>query len=219
MINRILLATIVLLCGFVFAADEGMGDRGVRTSADRKRTTGELDPALKSVNFLEGRWLVDQKMSADYADKGASDARGRFFIRRDLNGKALIGHLMASMKDRPYEGHLVVAAEQHEGDAAQRPGGLNMFWADSEGHVSLSKDVQVSGNKVVATFDKHKHGDKMVAVRVTFSKLDDTNLEYVMELDKGNGWEKVSTANYSRAPAGERGTDVRHEMKHEMQRR
>jgi hypothetical protein len=216
MISRILLASTALLCGFAFAA-EGGEDRQVQTAAETQRKPEELAPALKSVNFLEGRWQVDQKMTSEYADKGAGDARGRFFIRRDLNGKAMIGHLRASMKEGPYEGHMVLAAAQH-GDQPAREGALNMFWADSEGNVSMAKDVQVSGNKLVATFDKHKHGDKMAAVRVTFSKVDDANLSYALEMDHGKGWEKVSTADYSRMPPRERGMDVRHDHKRDHQK-
>jgi len=219
----ILLALGAMMCGMVMAADPQPGkEREMRaTGADSKMGRGEMNPALKPLSFMEGRWRVEQQMKASYSDK-AGEAHGRFNIHRDLNGNALVGNFEAEKMtgraegeaDRAsnFEGHLVISAAQSKDGRGEQ--GLTMYWADSEGNVSLSKNVKVEGDRVVSEFDAHQHGDKMVKGRVTFAKSAEDKILFTMDQDAGKGWEKVSTATYSRIERGDRGekaSDVKYD--------
>ncbi|HYG73507.1 MAG TPA: hypothetical protein VEK08_00640 [Planctomycetota bacterium] len=220
MTKTMLVAALFLLSGFVFAADEPGHEKEIRTAADSKKASSELNPALKNAKFMEGRWKVEQQMKPQYSEKGG-EAHGLFIIERDLNGNALVGRFEAekSGKLSEFEGHLVISAAQHDagaqhGQAAHKEHSISMFWADSSGNVSLSRDVRVEGDKLIATFDAHKHGDKMVKGRVTFQKMGDDKIAFSMEQssDKG-GWERVANATYTRAGDA---SNVKFEGKREM---
>ena len=165
----------------------------------------------------------DAKNTAALSDlKSGYAMNGAQTIWPVQHGTALMGRLVMNSSDQKnsFEGHIFItpaendsSADNHgpkntsaapdnqnaQNAAADNLKHYNVFWSDSTGHTSFTKDATWDGTQLTILSDESFHR-KNLRSRVTWTRVSADRIDVTMDRDSGNGWTREFSSNYNRAP-------------------